>query len=220
LQGAQTELLALLQKKPSDQNAHLLLGLILFDFAEDSERRGNHDEATKLLQESLEHDPDSAYALAALAKILGAQGSLDEAKKECDRAAILSPFDSRLLKGCGLKTAPAEGREQSWTQASPRYVGAVPGSASRVTPPVAISKPDPEYSEEARDAGIQGTVVLWILVSETGDVTDTTVVKPLGMFLDQNALQKVRTWKFEPARLNGVPVPVKVAVEVSFRLFD
>jgi protein TonB len=88
-----------------------------------------------------------------------------------------------------------------------------------ISAPIPIYKPEPPYSEEARKAKYQGTVVLWIIVDATGNVTDARVVKPLGLGLDEKALDTVRTWKFKPALRNGTPVPVRVMVEVSFRLF-
>jgi len=88
-----------------------------------------------------------------------------------------------------------------------------------VSAPVPIYKPEPAYSEEARKAKYQGTVVLWIVVDASGGVTDCKVVKPLGLGLDEKAVETVRTWKFKPAMKNGTPVPVRVLVEVSFRLF-
>jgi periplasmic protein TonB len=88
-----------------------------------------------------------------------------------------------------------------------------------VSAPIPIYKPEPPYSEEARKAKYQGTVVLWIVVDAQGGVTDARVVKPLGLGLDEKAVETVRTWKFKPALRGGTPVPVKVMVEVSFRLF-
>jgi TonB family protein len=88
-----------------------------------------------------------------------------------------------------------------------------------VSDPIAIYKPDPAYSEEARKAKYQGTVVLYIIIDAKGDVTECRVVKPLGLGLDEKAVETVRTWKFKPAMRNGTPVPVRVMVEVSFRLF-
>ncbi len=88
-----------------------------------------------------------------------------------------------------------------------------------VSAPIPIYKPEPAYSEEARKAKYQGTVVLWIVVDTQGKVIDPKVVRPLGLGLDEKALETVRTWKFKPALRNGSPVPVRVIVEVSFRLF-
>ena len=101
--------------------------------------------------------------------------------------------------------------------------GGVGGGAysvgGNVSAPIPIYRPDPPYSEEARKAKYQGTVVLYIVVDTTGAVTDCRVVKPLGLGLDEKAVETVRTWKFKPGMRNDVPVPVRVMVEVSFRLF-
>jgi TonB family protein len=97
--------------------------------------------------------------------------------------------------------------------------GGVYSVGGGVSDPIAIYKPDPAYSEEARKAKYQGTVVLYIIIDAKGDVTECRVVKPLGLGLDEKAVETVRTWKFKPAMRNGTPVPVRVMVEVSFRLF-
>jgi protein TonB len=97
--------------------------------------------------------------------------------------------------------------------------GGVFSVGGSVTAPVPIYKPEPPYSEEARKAKYQGTVVLQIVVDTQGSVVDVRVVKPLGLGLDEKAVDTVRTWKFKPGMRNGAAVPVRVLVEVSFRLF-
>ncbi len=87
-----------------------------------------------------------------------------------------------------------------------------------ISAPIPIYKPEPAYTEEARKAKYEGTVVLWIVVDASGAVTDCRVVKPLGLGLDANAVDTVKTWKFKPALKNGTPVPVRVMVQVGFRL--
>jgi TonB family protein len=88
-----------------------------------------------------------------------------------------------------------------------------------VSAPRAIYKPDPEYSEEARKAKYQGTVVLGMIVGADGRPRGLKVERGLGMGLDEKALEAVRTWKFEPAEKDGKPVAVMISVEVAFRLF-
>jgi len=88
-----------------------------------------------------------------------------------------------------------------------------------VTAPRAIYKPDPEYSEEARKAKYQGTVVLGLIVDSAGRPKGLKVERGLGMGLDEKALEAVRNWKFEPAEKDGKPVAVAISVEVQFRLF-
>jgi len=110
-------------------------------------------------------------------------------------------------KGGGL--GPGEG---GGTGGGPYSVG------GGVSEPIPTYMPDPTYSEEARKAKYQGVVSLWIVVDSQGNVTDARVVKPLGLGLDEKAVETVRTWKFKPAMRNGVPVPVRVGVDVFFRL--
>jgi protein TonB len=88
-----------------------------------------------------------------------------------------------------------------------------------VTQPRAIYDPDPDYSDAARKAKYQGSVLLWLVVSADGRPHDIRVQRSLGMGLDEKAVAAVSTWRFQPATLNGQPVAVEVNVEVSFRLY-
>ena len=88
-----------------------------------------------------------------------------------------------------------------------------------VSAPHAIYAPDPEYSEEARKAKFQGTVVLWMVVAPDGLPHDVRVMRSAGMGLDERAIETVKTWRFDPARKDGQPVAVQISVEVSFRLY-
>lgn len=87
-----------------------------------------------------------------------------------------------------------------------------------VSAPIAIYKIEPEYSEEARKAKFQGTVVLSIVVDETGMPRNFKVVKPLGLGLDEKAIEAVQKWRFRPAQKDGRAVAVLATVEVNFRL--
>jgi TonB family protein len=88
-----------------------------------------------------------------------------------------------------------------------------------VSVPRVIDSPDPEYSDEARRAKYQGTVVLWVVVGPDGRVHDIRVQRTLGMGLDERAVEAVKRWKFEPARKDGQPVAVQVNIEVRFTLY-
>jgi TonB family protein len=88
-----------------------------------------------------------------------------------------------------------------------------------VSAPKALETPDPEYSEEARKAKYQGTVLLWLIVDPDGKPREIKVSRPLGMGLDQKAVEAVRKWKFQPAEKDGRPVAVQINVEVNFRLY-
>lgn len=98
------------------------------------------------------------------------------------------------------------------------YGGGVFRVGGAVSAPRVIYSPDPEFSDEARKAKYQGTVVLWIIVDENGRPRDIRVQRSLGMGLDEKAMEAVRKWKFDPARKDGHAVPVRVAIEVNFSL--
>jgi TonB family protein len=87
-----------------------------------------------------------------------------------------------------------------------------------VTAPALIYKVEPEYSEEARKAKYQGTVVLYVEVEPNGRAQNMRVIQSLGLGLDEKAMEAVRKWKFRPGNKNGKPVTVVATVEVSFRL--
>jgi TonB family protein len=88
-----------------------------------------------------------------------------------------------------------------------------------ISAPQAIATPDPEYTEEARNAKTQGTVILWLIVDDQGKPRDIRIVRGLGFGLDARAIDAVKQWKFEPAMKDGHPVNVQISVEVGFKLY-
>lgn len=87
-----------------------------------------------------------------------------------------------------------------------------------VSPPSILYKVEPEYSEEARKAKFQGEVVLQIIVDEKGNPRDIKIIRPLGLGLDQKAVEAVEKWRFSPGKKDGKPVPVIAQISVNFRL--
>ena len=94
----------------------------------------------------------------------------------------------------------------------------VPGHGG-VTQPRVLYDPDPEYSDEARRAKFQGSVILALVVGPDGKPHNMRVQRSAGMGLDEKAMEAVNQWKFQPSMLDGRPVAVRISVEVSFRLF-
>ena len=87
-----------------------------------------------------------------------------------------------------------------------------------VSAPSVLFKVEPEYSEDARKAKFQGTVVLQVVVDEHGLPQQIKVTRPLGLGLDQKAIEAVTKWRFKPGMKDGKPVPVLATIEVNFRL--
>jgi TonB family protein len=91
-----------------------------------------------------------------------------------------------------------------------------PGSG--ITAPELLREVRPAFTEDARRRGIEGDVVLEIVVRRDGSVGDVKVLEGLGGGLNGNAVDAVRQWRFSPARRHGVPVDVMVEVAVAFKL--
>lgn len=87
-----------------------------------------------------------------------------------------------------------------------------------VSRPVPIFKVEPEYSEEARAVGFQGRVLLSTVIDAEGTPTQIKVVRPLGMGLDEKAVEALAKWRFRPATKEGKAVAVISNVEMNFRL--
>ena len=122
---------------------------------------------------------------------------------------IGSGYGGGVGSGRGAGVGPGEG-------------GGIGGGPFRagggVTAPQLVYRVEPEYTEEARKAKYQGTVVLYAVVDSDGQVRNIRVVRSLGLGLDEKALEAVRQWKFKPGLKDGRPVPVAASIEVTFRL--
>lgn len=91
-----------------------------------------------------------------------------------------------------------------------------PGSG--IDPPSLLREVKPSYTDQGRRQGVEGDVVLEIVVRRDGSVGDVKVLRRLGAGLDQKAIDAVRQWRFSPARRLGAPIDVLVEVAVEFKL--
>ncbi|MEX1109259.1 MAG: energy transducer TonB, partial [Dongiaceae bacterium] len=83
----------------------------------------------------------------------------------------------------------------------------------------ALSNPEPDYPWASRRAGEEGRVVLRVEVSAAGTVDAIDVAESSGhRRLDEAALEAVRQWRFEPARVGEQPIATSVSVPITFRL--
>lgn len=140
-----------------------------------------------------------------------------------DPLAKIGPPSNGTGSGAGIGTGRGGG------VGSGRGAGFGPGEGGNVgggvykigggvSAPTLVFKVEPEYSEEARKAKFQGTVVLYVVVDERGQPKDLRVVRPLGLGLDEKAIEAVQKWKFRPGVKDGKPVAVAATIEVNFRL--
>lgn len=89
-------------------------------------------------------------------------------------------------------------------------------SSGRVSTPLPVYAPAPEYSEQARKARYGGTCTVWLIVGANGIPRDIRIYRAIGMGLDEKAVEALRKWKFEPARRGGHQVAVQITVEFNF----
>jgi len=119
-------------------------------------------------------------------------------------------FGSGKDGGMGDDEGPSAGQGE-------KYAGPYKNAVSM---PKCAYCPDPQYSDEARQAKLQGSVTLQVLVDAEGRAAEIRVMKGIGLGLDERAVQAIRGWKFIPARdAMRHAVPSWVTVETVFRLF-
>lgn len=185
---------------------------------------GGHDEIVEMLLEAgaslnqRNQSGETALHLAARhcqttsARLLLRAGADFELRDSEERTPLYRAIERRcadiiemlqsaaLAKGQGvLSRAPLESPEQA------------------LPPRVIESKPAP-YTESARAEGIEGSVVLMVLVRRDGSVGAASISQGLEASLDESALRTVKDWKLAPAMRNGKTVEVVLEVEVKFRL--
>lgn len=85
------------------------------------------------------------------------------------------------------------------------------------TPPQAVSRVQPPYPEDARRDGVEATVVVRFVVTESGDVANVTVVRGHPLF-DAAVVAAVKSWHFKPAMVDGRPVAVFQTARFPFKL--
>ena len=114
------------------------------------------------------------------------------------------------IGAAGMLAAQTQGAQ---TQDAPEVVTK---GGPNVTPPRVTYAPPAEFSEEARAAKYQATCILKLIVGADGNPRNIRVINPIGMGLDEKALEAVRSWKFRPALKDGKPVAAEIVVEVDF----
>jgi TonB family protein len=87
-----------------------------------------------------------------------------------------------------------------------------------VVQPTAVTQPEPDYSDEAREKKIEGEIFLEFVVGVDGRTHDVHVTKSLGSGLDEKSIEAVKRWTFKPGTLDGNPVAVKLRGSVSFHI--
>jgi len=165
------------------------------------EREQNFAEAEALYRNSLAvadaGSDDAATSMELYSNFLNDRGREAEAQSMSERASV-------------VRKALAE--QQRLPKSTALHIG------DGVTAPQVLHKAEPEYTELARTAKYQGTVVLAVEIDSSGVARNIRIAKGLGLGLGENAVAAIRQWQFQPAIKDGAPVTVQATIEVNFRL--
>lgn len=159
------------------------------------------DDAERLYQSALAaQDPesiDAAVITQVYAQFLRAQGREDQARDLDTRATA--------IRKAHAPVAPA-----------------LPADVYRVghgvSAPTVLRKEEPQYSEEARAARLEGTVIVVVVVGSDGVAREPRLLRGVGLGLDENAVEAISQWQFKPGVKDGQPVNVSATIEVNYRL--
>lgn len=92
--------------------------------------------------------------------------------------------------------------------------------ANAVSPVVCVYCPQPNYTDEARRAKLEGKILVRVLVAPDGKPRRTQILQGLGMGLDERTEETIRNWRFSPGRdANQNPVASWVIIETRFQLY-
>lgn len=161
------------------------------------------DQAETLFKASLDlQDPtsiDAAITMQLSAAFLRRQGREDEAKELESRAAA-------------IRKAQTQAHQPRKATAGVYKIG--PG----ITAPQVLQKVEPKYGLEAKAAGFQGTVAVYAEIGTDGIARNLRILAPLGLGLDEIAMDAISQWRFRPGTKDGQPVTVEAIIEVNFTL--
>jgi TonB family protein len=153
------------------------------------------------------------------------QMPIDKAELRGDRLTFQAPDRVNHMVAFQLTATPRSLIGEATSEGQTLQVSLYPATRSSpyrvgggVSAPMLIYKVEPEYTEEARAAKLQGTVLLYTEINPEGWATNMKVLRALGMGLDEKALESVAKWRFKPGMKDGQPVTVQAQIEVNFRL--
>jgi TonB family protein len=104
-------------------------------------------------------------------------------------------------------------QETGSPETKPRRIG------GGVMAPKLLTSKEPQFNSSARGLRYSGIVLINLWVGPDGTVSHLSLVRPIGLGLDESALAAVQKYTFSPATMNGTPVTVEVNIQVNFQIF-
>ena len=153
------------------------------------------------------------------------QGALTVLDPQSVAAAVTMEVYAAFLREQGraeqageLETRATAIQRANAPPANSQPIAGVHKVSAGVTAPSLLHKVEPEYTEEARMARVQGMVIVQVVVGTDGLAHDARIVKGLGLGLDGQTLEAISQWQFKPGVKDGQPVKVAATIEVNWRL--
>jgi len=197
-----------IKANPRDSLAHYQLGEI-YILQKNYQSAGN--EFREALSGNLQPHWTEVWSHLRLADIFHLSGQYDRASNECHLAIATGDETGGAQEAAGA----CLNSEASQSLDLPRTAPAAFRTRLMPIGPEPIQQTEPEYSEEARAAGLEGTVFVQAAISADGTPFDLQVTSPLGFGLDEKAMDSVKQWRFAPPPPGQVP---SAAVAVNFLL--
>jgi len=207
--------------KPDDSDAHYTLGIISF-------RRGSRIEAVDHARKAVKGKPDfaEAYLLKAQALVAFSGTAIDLAGDDANPNSSTYLEAAEALKKY-VTLVPESERRRVWQEqaevlelyAKDTGSSEVFGGRDVTTKAKLISKPEPQYTEEARRSMVTGRVVLKTVFASDGQVKHILVVRAVPNGLTEAAIRAAKRIRFVPATKDGKPVSMWMTLEYNFSLY-
>ena len=189
-----------------------------YAIAEASFRLNSPEKAVEEAEAALMVSPDFLPALITKSLAHLSLKHYSEAAASLEKFLAISPdnVDADTWRGQlkEMQESALQSTTTNPTAETTTYSGKVVTQKVRV-----LGKPEPQYTERARMAGVEGTVVLRAVFSSDGDVKHIVVTKALGYGLTTNAIRAARQIKFQPAIKDDRPVSMYIQLEYNFNLY-
>lgn len=213
-----------LRRAASATGSDAVAGAALAQLADlfDAKRLNEPDRLEEVLRELIGRTPDDLKPMYRLSQVQEDRGLielaeatlLDARHRQPDTEepnAMLARFYARRVTALHTKNLPPS--PETFSNPGEPDASGVYRVGDSLKPPAREGVP--RYPEDARLAGIRGSVLTELVIDPEGNVVDARVLRSVPM-LDQAALDAVRTWKFAPTLVNGQAVPVRMTTTVNF----
>ena len=185
------------------------------DLGFDAMRARDYSIAEQAYQQALQTDPVLDYAMYQLGRARALSGKRKEAE-EIQKS--LKKLNKELAKQLANDISQPAKIEQEFAAVCAMDPTRLEGTSTGSLRPKILYQEKAQYTNLARSEGIQGTIVVSVVFTADGRITNTRIVRGLPYGLNDEAIKAVKKIRFRPACRDGRPVSVRMSVEFTFNL--